>query len=184
MNRKDSNNQAKDRRALVLFLFALLLLAMSAGRGFALSPRAIAPRNVVWLEGDLAAGLYLLPSRVSPEKLYRQAGLFLPASAPLPTESLAPLVSARLISGQHPSLSRVMPPRQAPLFFLPIDLNRADAEVLDTLPGIGPRLAERIIALREEKGGFRSTEELLAVKGIGPGKLKAMEGFATAEKGL
>lgn len=49
----------------------------------------------------------------------------------------------------------------------PIDLNTADAGTLDTLPGIGPALAERIILWREENGPFRVTEDLLAVSGIG-----------------
>lgn len=48
-----------------------------------------------------------------------------------------------------------------------VDLNAADATTLETLPGIGPALAERIIAWREEHGGFRSVEDLLEVSGIG-----------------
>lgn len=48
-----------------------------------------------------------------------------------------------------------------------IDLNTADATALDTLPRIGPALAERIIAWREENGRFASVDDLLAVPGIG-----------------
>ena len=48
-----------------------------------------------------------------------------------------------------------------------VNLNTADAAQLDTLPRIGPALAERIIAWREENGGFTSIEDLLAVPGIG-----------------
>lgn len=48
-----------------------------------------------------------------------------------------------------------------------IDLNTADADQLDTLPGIGPALAARILAWRSENGRFRSVEDLLAVPGIG-----------------
>lgn len=51
-----------------------------------------------------------------------------------------------------------------------IDLNTADAALLDTLPGIGAVLAERIIAYREAYGGFRSVEEIMNVKGIAEGK--------------
>ncbi len=50
-----------------------------------------------------------------------------------------------------------------------IDINVADAEALTRLPGIGPALAERIIAYREEHGPFFTVEELMAVSGIGPG---------------
>ena len=48
-----------------------------------------------------------------------------------------------------------------------VDLNRATAEELDALPGIGPGLAQRIVAFREERGGFRAPEELATVPGIG-----------------
>lgn len=48
-----------------------------------------------------------------------------------------------------------------------VDLNRATAEELQALPGIGPVMAGRIVALRKERGGFRKLEELMEVKGVG-----------------
>ena len=48
-----------------------------------------------------------------------------------------------------------------------IDLNAADQAALETLPRIGPALAERILSWREENGRFRSVDDLLAVPGIG-----------------
>lgn len=51
-----------------------------------------------------------------------------------------------------------------------VDLNAADTTALETLPGIGPALAQRILAWREEHGGFRSVEDLLEVSGIGDGR--------------
>ncbi|WP_218031483.1 ComEA family DNA-binding protein [Paenibacillus kobensis] len=56
-----------------------------------------------------------------------------------------------------------------------LDLNRATAEQLDELPGIGPAKAAAIIADREASGPFRSVDDLARVKGIGPaivGKLR------------
>ena len=50
---------------------------------------------------------------------------------------------------------------------LPVNINPATAEELDVLPGIGPALAGRIIAYREEHGPFTAPEDLLAVSGIG-----------------
>ncbi|MEF3273215.1 MAG: helix-hairpin-helix domain-containing protein [Chloroflexus sp.] len=49
----------------------------------------------------------------------------------------------------------------------PIDINRADREALIALPGIGPVLADRIIAYREEHGPFKSVDDLIAISGIG-----------------
>ncbi|WP_082599202.1 ComEA family DNA-binding protein [Yonghaparkia sp. Soil809] len=55
-----------------------------------------------------------------------------------------------------------------------VDLNAADAATLETLPGVGPALAARIIAWREQNGPFRAVDELLAVSGIGE---KTLAGF-------
>ena len=55
-----------------------------------------------------------------------------------------------------------------------VNLNSADATELDSLPGIGPAIAARIIAWRDENGPFRSVDELLAVSGIGE---KTLDGF-------
>jgi competence protein ComEA len=49
----------------------------------------------------------------------------------------------------------------------PLDLNRATARDLERLPGIGPALAERIVASREQTGGFQSIEDLRRVPGLG-----------------
>ncbi|MDT0275978.1 ComEA family DNA-binding protein [Blastococcus goldschmidtiae] len=50
----------------------------------------------------------------------------------------------------------------------PVDLNTATAEDLDGLPGIGPVLAQRIVAYRSAQGPFRSVDQLDDVPGIGP----------------
>ncbi len=48
-----------------------------------------------------------------------------------------------------------------------ININQADANLLETLPGIGPSFAKKIIDYRESSGGYKSLEELMAVSGIG-----------------
>lgn len=64
---------------------------------------------------------------------------------------------------------------------LKININNADREELETLPGIGPVLAERIITYRKESGPFISPEELVNVKGIGEKKLEKILPFIIAE---
>ncbi|MFB7556376.1 helix-hairpin-helix domain-containing protein [Streptomyces brevispora] len=49
----------------------------------------------------------------------------------------------------------------------PVSLNSATAEQLDTLPGVGPVLAQHIVDYRTQHGGFRSVDELREVNGIG-----------------
>ncbi len=56
-----------------------------------------------------------------------------------------------------------------------VDLNSADATTLETLPGIGPALAARIIAWREEHGRFTTVEDLLDVSGIGDAKFADLQ---------
>ncbi|MDH3284372.1 MAG: helix-hairpin-helix domain-containing protein [Acidobacteriota bacterium] len=55
-----------------------------------------------------------------------------------------------------------------------VDINSAGVGELETLPGIGPALAKRIVQFRDEHGAFKSVEELLVVKGIGPRLLEKL----------
>lgn len=60
-----------------------------------------------------------------------------------------------------------------------VNLNTADAAALDTLPRIGPALAERILAWREKNGPFASVEDLLDVPGIGDAILEGLRDLVT-----
>jgi competence protein ComEA len=58
----------------------------------------------------------------------------------------------------------------------PVDLNTATAEQLDTLDGVGPSTAAKILDYRRQHGGFRTVDDLGQVPGIGPKKLAALRG--------
>jgi len=60
-----------------------------------------------------------------------------------------------------------------------LDLNRATEQDFDALPGIGPRLAERITEYRQSAGAFHSLDELRAVKGIGKKKFERIRPLIT-----
>jgi competence protein ComEA len=58
----------------------------------------------------------------------------------------------------------------------PVGLNSATAEQLDTLAGVGPATAAKIIEYRTKNGGFRSIDELAQVPGIGPKRMESLRG--------
>lgn len=86
-------------------------------------------------------------------------------------EQLLVPTAEQLAAGTVPSNSGAAPGSLAGGL---VKLNSADATELDSLPGIGPAIAARIIAWRDEYGPFRSVDELLAVSGIGE---KTLDGF-------
>jgi len=61
-----------------------------------------------------------------------------------------------------------------PLPAVAVDLNRASADDLVGLPGVGPVLARRIVEARRERGTFHRIEDLLTVRGIGPRLLERL----------
>ena len=74
----------------------------------------------------------------------------------------------------------IKPPAKRPKKVLKeksININTADIKELEKLPRIGPATAKKILALREEKGGFKKAEDLLEVKGIGPKTLEKIKPF-------
>ena len=61
----------------------------------------------------------------------------------------------------------------------PVNLNTATSEQLQTVPGIGPATAEKILQMRKAYGAFKSVDDLLAIRGIGPKRLEKMRKYLT-----
>jgi competence protein ComEA len=61
----------------------------------------------------------------------------------------------------------------------PLSLNSATAEQLDTLDGVGPATAQKILEYRTAHGGFSSVDDLAQIPGIGPKKLESLRGQVT-----
>ncbi|HTX55111.1 MAG TPA: helix-hairpin-helix domain-containing protein [Candidatus Baltobacteraceae bacterium] len=99
-----------------------------------------------------------------------------PFSASVEEPAMPPAVAATV----RPAVAPVAPltPAAASL-----DINRADATALQSLPGIGPTLAGRIVAHRETRGRFRQATDLLAVPGIGPKRFEQLAPLIVAGEG-
>jgi competence protein ComEA len=61
----------------------------------------------------------------------------------------------------------------------PVNLNTASAEQLATIPGVGPKMAERIIDYRQKNGSFKKIEDLMNVSGVGEKSFLKMKPLIT-----
>ncbi len=124
-------------------------------------------------------GVYRLGSGARVLDAVKRAG-------PLPTADVSAVnLAARLTDGEQ-----VVVPRRGQSVTpagsgsgatpsAPVSLNSGTLEQLETLDGIGPSLAQRIIDYRTAHGGFRSLADLDQVSGIGPARLAALRGHVT-----
>jgi competence protein ComEA len=61
-----------------------------------------------------------------------------------------------------------------------VNLNTASASQLTAIPGIGDKLAARIVEYRQKNGSFKNTQELMNVKGVGEKSFGKLEPFVSA----
>jgi competence protein ComEA len=91
-------------------------------------------------------------------------------------------LARRLVDGELIVIGGTPPPDQPGTDSQPggrIDLNTATLTQLETLPGVGPALAQRIIDYRTQHGGFRSVDELRKVQGIGDTRYAQLKDLVT-----
>lgn len=78
-----------------------------------------------------------------------------------------------------PTASETVPETTAETVHYPLDINTATQEELQTLPGIGEILAQRVVAYRREHGFFASPRDLLQIQGIGDALYQRIEPYVT-----
>jgi len=76
----------------------------------------------------------------------------------------------------YPAAAKKKPPAH------PININTAGSADLQQVPGIGPSTAQKILDTRKSYGSFKTVDDLLAIKGIGPEKLEKMRKYLTVGK--
>jgi competence protein ComEA len=170
-----------------------LLLALPGCRGSALEITAaplptITPTLPTTTPGPMQVtvdgavnepGIYLLPPGSLVNDAVRAAG------GPTGGADLERINLARLLSdGDHVHVPRIgdVLPTATPYGLSRdgrIDINLAGSVLLETLPGIGPAIAQRIIEYREMNGPFEAIEEIQDVPGIGEGKFQEIEDLIT-----
>ena len=64
----------------------------------------------------------------------------------------------------------------------PVNINTANAEELQQVPGIGPATAQKILQMRKSYGPFKSVDDLLAIRGLGQKRLDKMRKYLTVGK--
>src|SRR5258708_39785674 len=62
----------------------------------------------------------------------------------------------------------------------PVNINTAHSEQLQTVPGIGPATAEKILQMRKSYGAFKSVDDLLAIRGLGPKRVEKIRKYIGA----
>jgi len=82
-----------------------------------------------------------------------------------------------LFFGLPCSLAKKKPPEK------PININTANSEQLQQVPGIGPATAQKILQMRKSYGPFKSVDDLLAIRGLGQKRLNKMRKYLTVGKG-
>ena len=75
-----------------------------------------------------------------------------------------------------PCLSKKKPPDK------PVNLNTVTSEQLQQVPGIGPATADKILKMRKSYGPFKTVDDLLAIRGLGPKRLEKMRKYLTVGK--
>jgi len=166
----------------------------SPGNGRSFVTGGVSPRNsagkeiMVEVEGSVGRrGVYPVePGLTLLEVIEKAGGISEPLSFPPETFQVKVEKSCQVnvqpsVGGKGRVLIEPLAPKKLQVLSIPINVNTASVEELDTLPGIGPQTAQAIIEHRQARGKFTSPEDLLQVHGIGPKKLAVIRPHITVQ---
>jgi len=148
-------------------------------------PTTVAGTVVVHVAGAvMASGVYELPAPARTADALTAAGGAAPDADVDALNLAAPLrdgerVYVPVVGEEVPPPPPLAAPTASAVGSEPVDLNRASADELDALPGIGPATAAAIVAHRDANGPFASVDDLEQVRGIGPAKLATIRPLVT-----
>jgi competence protein ComEA len=127
-------------------------------------------------------GIYPLPAGSRVNDALAAAGGPAPGGEPHALNLAAPVADGEQVVVPPAGTAPVprAPGGSGPAAGTTVDLNIATQAQLEQLPGIGPKLAQRILAHRQRKGRFSSPRDLLQIEGFGPRKLAGLEDLVTA----
>lgn len=169
-----------------LFLAALVWVVARTPSGEAVTLRPVPTDKpiVVHITGAVPRpGVYALPQGARVQDGISAAGGFL-AEAEKTNINLAQSLDdgekldIPFIEGASPVLATPLPEVETVTTEL-ININTASIAELDTLPGIGPTTAQKIIDYRDQNGPFLSIEDIINVSGIGPASYERMKDLIT-----
>ena len=92
---------------------------------------------------------------------------------------MAAIAAVALSAPAMSAQSKAPAPKSTATAAAPVNLNTATAEQLATIPGVGPKMAERIIDYRQKNGGFKKIEDLMNVSGVGEKSFLKMKPLIT-----
>ena len=92
---------------------------------------------------------------------------------------IAAIAAIALTAAAAGAQGRATTPKATATAAAPVNLNTATMDQLATIPGIGVKTAERIIAYREKNGGFKKIEDLMNVQGVGEKSFLKMKPLIT-----
>ncbi len=169
-----------------LFVAALVWVVARSPSGdpVVLRPAPTEKPVIVYITGAVPRpGVYALPKDARIQDAISAAGGFL-AEADKSQINLAAVLEdgqkldIPYIEGASPILGTPVPSVAAATTEL-VNINTASVDELDTLPGIGPTTAQKIIDYREANGPFLKIEEIVNVPGIGPGTYERLKSMIT-----